>query len=1048
MAVSYGWTTYGLDMAMNRNTFLFLLALFFGLPAVPEAADLTFNRDIRPILSDKCFACHGFDKKKREADLRLDVAEGAFAVTSGHQAIKPGDPGASEAWKRIITEDEDDIMPPPDSHKKLDAGERATIKRWIEQGAKYEQHWAFLAPEKTDVPEVAGAKNPIDAFLLERLRKEGLEFSPAADRATLIRRVTLDLTGLPPTPKEVDAFLADKSPDAYEKLVVDLQSRPAYGENMARYWLDLARYADTHGLHLDNERSMWPYRDWVVKALNENIPFDDFTRWQLAGDLLAKPTRDQQIASGFNRCNVTTSEGGSINEEFIYRYALDRTTTTIEVWMGMSAGCAVCHDHKFDPISTKDYYSMYAFFNSAADPAMDGNKIDTPPILKLSTKEDEARLRKLDAGIAVVDEKIEQALSTVKYIDPATLDPAPAAKDIETVWFEDGFPAGTKPAASGAPLEIVRRSEGGRVFSGNASLRRKAGQRVEQDYYAGGADFKMPARGKIFVNCFLDPKDPPQAIMLQFNIGGWKHRAIWGDEKKIAFGKLGTNEKVFMGKLPKTGEWVRLEFDAKKLGIKGGQKVGGYAFTQFGGTMNWDRLGVMSKVDTAKDQEWSYKVWKEKNQGKRNNLLPEGLRQVVRGKKVEKWSKKEAEQIRTFWLSKIYAGNRDLLLPFEEEKAPLEKEKSAIEKKIPITFVMADMPKQRDSFVMIRGAYDKPGEKVTRAVPAIFPPLPPKPKDRDYNRLDFANWLVSGDHPLTARVTVNRFWQQIFGIGLVKTSADFGSQGEPPSHPELLDWLAIDFVENGWDMKEFIRLLVTSDAYRQSSRTTPELLERDPENRLLAHATRFRLDAEVLRDQVLFMSGLLVQKIGGKGVNPYQPPNIWEPVAFGGSNTKNYKQGAGEDLYRKSLYTFFKRTAPSPFMTTFDAPNREQSCSLRGRSNTPLQALQLMNDVQHFEAARNLAQRMMKEGGETVDQRIAWAWRVATSRAVNDEELTIAKNAFSQHLNRYESDEKSAAEAVAYGESKRDEKIKASELAAYTMVANLIMNLDEVVVRN
>lgn len=851
-----------------------------------ETAKLSFNRDIRPILSDNCFACHGFDAKKRKADLRLDTAEGAYA----EKAIVPGKPEESEVWQRILSADEDEVMPPPDSHKKLSAAQRETLRRWIEQGAEYQRHWSFEPPKKPAVPAGGATLNPIDAFLRDRLKKEGLESAPEADRATLIRRVTLDLTGLPPKSAEVDAFLADSSPRAYEALVDRLLKQPAHGEHMARYWLDLARYADTHGLHLDNERSMWPYRDWVVRAFNENVPFDEFTRWQLAGDLLPEPTRDQQIASGFNRCNVTTSEGGSINEEWIYRYAVDRTSTMVEVWMGLTAGCAVCHDHKFDPISSKDFYSLYAFFNSAADPAMDGNIINTPPILKLTTEDQQKRLGELDGRIAAVDAKIEEALAKLTYSDPALQNPPPPARDSEMVWFEDGFPAGTKPQSSGAPLKLVNKGEG-EVFSGNVALKRKAAPAVEQDFFSGGVDLRAPEGGKIFVSCFIDPKDPPKAIMIQFHSTNWLHRAVWGEADRIDFGKPNTPEKVHLGPLPKAGEWVRLEVDAARLGLKPATKVTGYAFTQFGGTMTWDRLGVSSRVDPAKDPAWSYEVWQRQNQGKPVKELPQDLRELVRGKQPEKWTDAEAKRVRDFWMASVYAGAREVLAPIEAERAPLEQEKKDIEAAIPVTFVMADMPTARESFVMQRGAYDKPGEKVVRAVPAIFPALPAKPKDRDYNRLDLANWLVGGEHPLTARVAVNRFWQQFFGTGLVKTSADFGSQGEPPSHPELLDWLAVHFSETGWDTRALVRLIVTSAAYRQHSRATPELLARDPENRLLARGPRLRLDAEVLRDQALAVSGLLVAKIGGKGVNPYQPPNIWEPVAFGGSNTRFFKSG-------------------------------------------------------------------------------------------------------------------------------------------------------------
>lgn len=1029
----------------RRGSFAALWLVSLGSATAEEK--LSFNRDIRPVLSNACFACHGFDAHDRKADLRLDVAEGATADLGGYQAIKPVDLMASEAWQRILSDDKDEVMPPPDFHKALTADEKELIRRWIEEGAEYQQHWSFVAPEKTTPPSVAEATNPIDAFLQEKLKKEGLSPAVEANRETLIRRVTLDLTGLPPTTAEVAAFLADSSPEAYGKLVDGLLTRVTYGENMARYWLDLARYADTHGLHLDNERSMWPYRDWVVRALNENIPFDDFTRWQLAGDLLPEPTREQLIASGFNRCNVTTSEGGSIAEEWVYRYAVDRTTTAVEVWMGLTAGCAVCHDHKFDPISAKDYYSMYSFFHSAADPAMDGNKIDTPPILKLTTPEDEKRLTELETKIKGVDARIAAVVAGLNYIDPATLNPAPPVTKTETIWFEDDFPKGTTPQVAGDAIRWTTRG-GGEVFSGNRALIRTAVNTVAQDFWSGGSTFTIPANGTIFVYTYLDPANLPGAIMVQFHVGGWKHRAIWGPEDKIGFGTAGTFEKVAMGPLPKAGEWVRLEIPASKVGLKAGTKVDGYAFTQYGGTVSWDRLGIAAETNPAKDPAWSWKIWLEQNQGKRNDLLPDALRDLVRGKKPGEWSEAEGKKIKDFWLANLYAGARDKIAPLDGEKAPFVAEKDKIEKATPITFVMADLPEARESFVMERGQYDKPGEKVSRGVPSFLPPLPAKPTDRDYNRLDLANWLVSGTHPLTARVTVNRFWQKFFGVGLVKTSMDFGSQGEPPSHPELLDWLAVTFVEDGWDMKKLVKRIVTSHAYRQHSGAEPALREKDPENRLLARGPRFRLDAEVLRDQALYVSGLLVPTIGGKGVKPYQPENIWEPVGFGNSNTRYYAQDKGEALYRRSLYTFLKRTAPPPFMSSFDAPNREQSCTVRGRSNTPLQALQLMNDIQHVEAARKFAERMLKEGGATPGERVRWGWQVVTARSPEKDEAEVVLNALTMHRDRYDSDKAAAATLIAYGESKADAALDPAELAAYTLVANLLLNLDEVVVKN
>ena len=856
-----------------KATRIILLIVFASPFSNADEPKVTFNRDVRSILAANCFACHGQDEDHREADLRLDTFDGATADLGEHQAIVPGKLDESELWQRVISDAPDAVMPPPDTKKTLSEKDKTTLRRWIEQGAEYEQHWSFIAPKKPDVPKVEGVANPIDAFVQARLAKESLRPAELADNATLIRRVTLDLTGLPPTLKEIDNFLENDAEDAYIELVEDLQGRVTYGEHMARFWLDLARYADTHGLHLDNKRSMWPYRDWVVRAINDNLPFDEFTRWQLAGDLLSAPTRDQLIASGFNRCNVSTGEGGSIKEEWIFRYAVDRTSTMSEVWMGLTAGCAVCHDHKFDPISAKEYYSMYSFFHSAADPAMDGNKIDTPPILRLSSPKEEKRLAELSVAISNSDKTLKKAIEDFKYVEHTS--------------------------------EVL-----------------------------------------------------------------------------------------------------------------------------------------------ANDPARSWKAWRKQDEATRNKQLSNQLKKQVSGREPDTWTEEETKKVFDHWLKTVNVDLQELTKPLKDKKGDLEKEKQELEKSIPLTFVMADLEKPRESFVMLRGAYDKPGEQVHRQVPSFLPPLDDKPKDRDYNRLDLANWLVSGEHPLTARVTVNRVWQQFFGTGLVETSEDFGTQGQLPSHPELLDWLSVQLVEDGWDMKKLVRRIVTSHAYRQSSKLSEALEKRDPQNRLLAHGPRLRLDAEVLRDQALFVSGLLVPTVGGEGVNPYQPPNIWEPVAFGGSNTRFYKQGSGDDLYRRSLYTFFKRTAPSPFMSSFDAPNREQSCSRRGRSNTPMQALQLMNDIQHIEAARNFAERMIKEGGNNARSRMQWAFRTVTSRYPTYEELKVILSALSDHRERFAGDATAAKELVSYGESKVDETIAVEDLAAYTLAANLLLNLDESVSKN
>ncbi|MFP6872975.1 MAG: PSD1 and planctomycete cytochrome C domain-containing protein [Verrucomicrobiales bacterium] len=1019
-----------------------LLALPWHLTA---AEGIQFNRDVRSILADNCFACHGRDAKKRKAKLRLDQRESALADRDGSRAIVPGKPGQSALWSRINAQDMDEVMPPPKSHKALSDTEKDILKRWIEQGAQYQAHWAFMTPAKPQVPKIAGAVNPIDAFLRNRFVRKGLKPAAPAKPETLIRRLFLDLAGLPPTPAEVDAFLADQSPQTWEKLIDQLMDRKTYGEHMARYWLDLARYADTHGLHLDNERSMWPYRDWVVRAFNTNLPFDEFTRWQLAGDLIPDPTLDQRIASGFNRCNVTTGEGGSINAEWIYRNAVDRTSTAVEVWMGLTAGCAVCHDHKFDPLSTKEYYSLYSFFHSAADPALDGNKIDTPPILRVPKQGMLKRQAELDAQIAGVDKRIAAAVSRIKYIDPASLKPPPESEIKEVIWFEDGFPKG-KIEATGPPLQLVAREEGP-VFSGKLAIRRTAKNATGQDVYSQGK-FIVPRDGTFFVHCYLDPKDPPEAVMVQFHVGGWNHRAVWGAHEKIGWGKVNTHQRVDMGSLPEQGKWVRLEFAANMVGLKPGTTVTGYALTQFSGTMGWDHFGISSTTNPSKDPAYSWQAWKAQPEGTRNKDLTADQQKLFKGKAPEKWPKAEEMELRSHWLGRVYLGARKELEPLTAEKAGLEKQKADAGKDTAITFVMADMPNPRQSFVMLRGQYDKPGEKVSRGVPAFLPPLPPRPKERDYNRLDLANWLVSKDHPLTARVAVNRFWQQFFGTGLVRTSADFGTQGELPSNPELLDWLACQFIEDNWDIKRFVKRILTSHAYRQSSRMTPSLLKKDPNNRLLARGPRYRLDAEILRDQALQLSGLLVHKVGGRGVRPYQPPNIWEPVGFASSNTRNYKQGKGDDLYRRSLYTFLKRTAPPPFMTSFDAPSREQSCALRGRSNTPMQALQLMNDIQHVEAARNLAQRILKEGGVNVGERVRWAWRVVTARHPDAQESKIILAVLNGHRARFTGDAGAAEKLIAFGESKADTSLSPNDLAAWTLVANLLLNLDEVINKN
>jgi hypothetical protein len=955
-----------------------------ALPRSAAAAEpIRFNRDIRPILSDACWHCHG--PGTRKAELRLDHFDDAVKETaSGVKPIVPGKPDDSELVRRIFAADEGERMPPADSHKTLTPAQKELLRRWIAEGAKYEKHWSFETPHEPQVPDppktgphakTYHANNPIDAFLIERLAHEKLPMQAEADRSTLIRRVAFALTGLPPTIAEQDAYFNDKSPDAYEKMVDRYLASEKYGEEMARPWLDVARYGDTHGLHLDNERQMWLYRDWVVRAFNENKPFDVFTIEQLAGDLLPNATREQQIATGFSRCNVSTSEGGSIAEEWVFRNAVDRTSTMAETWLGLTAGCAVCHDHKFDPLSAKEFYSLYAFFLAADVSAMDGNSKLHMPVVKLSTPEQDKKLKELTDGLAKVEKQLKEKAASVPYNDPAA----------NLADGDDDEDAKPQPKAT-TPKQPVAKAE----------------KKPSAEDALSAADAKLKQKP-------APKKEDDEA----------------GDSPKV--------EKAVL--------------------------------------------------EAATDPLRSYAAWIKANGGKDAGKLPQDLKPVLQRlfEKDKLRVPKEADQkkLLDFYVQNVCSDTKPLFEPLIKKRDELTKQKTDLEAAIPATFVMKDMPKPKEAFVMLRGQYDKPGDKVEPGVPAVFPGLKLKDKQARPTRLDLAQWLVSPEHPLTARVTVNRLWQQFFGIGLVKSSYDFGAQGDPPSHPELLDWLAVRFArgtrpETGdrrpkssaassslaspvsslsspvspWDVKALVKLMLTSAAFRQSSAVSPAVLKADPENRLYARGPRFRLDGEQLRDNALYVSGLIDLTMGGRGVNPYQPPNIWEPVAYTGSNTRFYKQDTGSALYRRSLYTFFKRTAPPPFMSNFDAPNREQFCSKRERSNTPLQALQLMNDVQHFEAARAFAERILTTGGKTPDERITFAYRTVLARRPDADELRTVGEMLKRYEKRYAEDETAAKEVVEVGESKPSDKLKPAEVAAYTLVANMILNLDETITRN
>jgi hypothetical protein len=758
-----------------------------------------FDRQIRPILSDNCYACHGPDDKQRKAKLRLDVREGAAKV------IVPGKAAESELVSRIIASDPEERMPPLKSGKRLSADQIQLLRRWIEEGAVWKTHWSFVPPKRPPVPSAKNTDwthNPIDHFIASRLEREGLTPSPEADRRTLIRRVTFDLTGLPPTLAEVDAFLADTRPDAYEKVVDRLLHSARFGERMALDWLDAARFADTHGYHIDSGRDMTRWRQWVIDAFNHNLPFDRFTIEQLAGDLLPGASLDQRIASGFNRNNMINFEGGAIPEEYHTAYVIDRVNTTAQVWLGLTIGCAQCHDHKFDPITQKDFYQLFAFFNNLPENGLDGAKGNAVPLLRLATDTQNRELERLAT-------LVHESESRIKKLKPETTE-AKALRD-----------------------------------------------------------------------------------------------------------ELGKRRKAY----------------------------------------------------------------------------------------------------------------------------------AALEQKLPTAMVMEEMPKPRDTFMLLRGQYDKHGAKISADVPASLPRLP---RGATANRLGLARWLVDPVQPLTARVIVNRYWQMYFGTGLVKTAEDFGSQGEPPSHPELLDWLATEFVRTGWDVKAMQRLLVTSAVYRQSSRVTPELLAKEPENRLLARAPRLRLPAEFIRDQALAVSGLLYGPLGGASVSPYQPAGLWEELMSrsDGANwtAQTYMQSHGHDLYRRTMYTFWKRTSPPPTLTTFDAPDRETCTVRRARTNTPLQALVLMNDPTYVEASRKLAERLMCSAS-TTGKRIDLAFDLILCRPPTDEEVALLTKLYDKQIAAFCQDRGSATKLLGTGESPSNQILDPAELAAWTTIASVILNLDETITR-
>jgi mono/diheme cytochrome c family protein len=1040
---------------------LLFAAAAAGSIRAAAAEKLQYNREIRAILAENCFACHGPDSAARKADLRLDKRE----VALEHDAIVPGKPSQSGLVERIMSSDADEMMPPPASKKKLTAAQKEALKQWIAEGAEYEPHWSLLAPVRPAAPAVrntAWVRNPIDAFILARLEAAGLAPAPEADRRTLARRLSLDLTGLPPEPAVVEQFVNDSSAGAYEALVDRLLESQRWGEHRGRYWLDIARYADTHGIHFDNYREIWAYRDWVIAALNGNMPFDQFVIEQLAGDLLPNPTLEQKIATGFCRCNITTNEGGIIDEEYKVLYARDRTETFGQVFLGLTAGCAVCHDHKFDPLTMRDFYSLSAFFDNTTQPVRDGNIKDTPPVLVVPPAADRARWDALQGELAAARTELdarkreaasefEQWLASIK------------SEALKNYLPQDETVRAPLSEGEGKSIGLVVQGDD-RQISREETINWAAGRDDKQKALSlqtspaieladiGDFEADQPFSTSIWVK--LGRRNQTGAIVARMdNTADYRGWDIWLEGDKVGshiIHKWPDDALKVVSQTPlNPNEWthVCVTYDGSKKagGVKvyydGKPQSVNVAADKLQGSI---RTGVPFKIGQRHtDQKLRFMTVADLRLFARGLSPHEAAQLATSGdigqlvaKPAEERTAQERGKALDWWLATVDARSRQI----DAKIKALQHEETQIKGRGTVAHVMNERSEEAMAYILFRGEYDKRRDPVKAAIPAALPTMP---DEFPHNRLGLAQWLLRPEHPLTARVTVNRFWQEPFGTGLVRTSGDFGVAGELPSHPELLDWLAVEFRESGWNVKRFFKLLVTSSTYRQAALVTPEKLAKDADNRLLSRGARFRMDAEMVRDYALAASGLLSAKIGGPSVRPYQPEGVWEAVAMIGSNTRDYKRDSGENLYRRSMYTFWKRAAPPASMDILNAPNRETCTVRRERTDTPLQALVTLNDVQFVEAARNLAQRAL-QSGENDDERLDFLARRLLARPLRPTEVAVVKSSLTALSEHYAGHSEDAKALIAVGESKAEASLDPVPLAAWTMLANELMNLDEV----
>jgi hypothetical protein len=1072
---------------MSRITSILLMAsIAFAIP-LPALAQskIEYNRDVRPILAENCFACHGPDSASRKAGLRLDDRDAAIKM----QAIAPGKAKESALIEHIFSSNPKAIMPPPKTNKKLTAAQKEILKRWIEQGAEYQLHWSLIAPKRPALPTVknnAWVRNPIDRFVLAELEKRGLEPSPEADRRTLARRLSLDLTGLPPAPADVEAFVNDKSADYYEKYVAQLMKSPHYGEHRARYWLDAARYADTHGIHFDNFREIHAYRDWVINAFNKNQPFDQFTIEQLAGDLLPNPTIDQLVATGFNRCNITSNEGGLIPEEYLVMYTRDRTETAAAVWLGTTMNCCTCHSHKFDPFTQKDFYAMSAFFNNTTQGAMDGNIPNTPPTIFVPSAADRPRYDVLAKEIAGLKVQIEARKKAAAKDFDAWLAMA-KADDVAKLVPNDGLKLHAKLNEGGG--KTVNFAVDGTARAVNVT--------DGYDWVAGKGTPKTftikPAGSAITFNEVgdFDTKQP-------FSVGAWVKTArrgttgaiaarmespnkfrgwdFWMDQDKIGMHIISEWDKNALRVMARTplqpNQWnhVVLTYDGSskaagvKLYINGALQPLDITNDTLTGSIKTKvpfKVGQRNTTERIKDVSLQdLRVYGKKLRGPEVEQLAKSSKAAdYLAKPAGKRTPQERNELFDWWLVSLDGAYRTL----NDKLAAIQQEEVTLKSRGTIAHVMSERKDEPTAYVLFRGDYDKRREQVKAATPGVLPAMP---GDLPRNRLGFAKWLLRPEQPLPARVTVNRFWQEIFGTGLVKTSGDFGVAGELPSHPELLDWLAVEFMSpasgsaklvkgvrrpSDWDVQYLLTMILTSATYRQTAAVTKDRLEKDRDNRWLSRAPRYRMDAEMIRDYALASSGIMVRKIGGPSVKPYMPDGVWEAVAMIGSNTRDYRRDTGEKLYRRSMYTFWKRAAPPASMDILNAPNRETCTVRRDRTNTPLQALVTLNDVQFIEAARYLAQETLKANGqrklagaEFDEAGIDFIARRLLARPFRTEEMKIVRASLDELTTHYKTRAEEASKLINVGESRPDASLDAGTLAAWTMLVNELMNLDEV----